>query len=96
MLHMRHLPSFTALAPAALAAAQQSADGFAGRLDDARISNVVRYTADFAPAARSHRDADTALLLPCDVDFGPWTADRSGHGRHARRLGTAHCTRAQR
>jgi hypothetical protein len=72
------------------------AASFAGRLDDVRLSGSARYAGDFAPFARPQPDADTVLLLPCDVDFGPWTADRSGHGRHARRLGTAHCTRMQR
>lgn len=70
--------------------------GFAGRLDDVRLSGSARYAGGFVPTARPQPDADTVLLLPCDVDFGPWTADRSGHGRHARRLGTAHCTRVQR
>ena len=64
----------------------------AGCLDDVRISQGARYAAAFTPAARHERDADTLLLLPCDTDFGPWTPDGSGHGRHARRLGTAHCT----
>jgi hypothetical protein len=71
-------------------------DAFAGRIDDVRLGRSARYAADFAPPTRPQPDADTVLLLPCDVDFGPWTADRSGHGRHARRLGTAHCTRVQR
>lgn len=72
------------------------AASFAGRLDDLRLSRSARYADEFAPTQRPQPDADTALLLPCDVDFGPWTADRSGFGRHARRLGTAHCTRVQR
>jgi hypothetical protein len=64
----------------------------AGAIDDVRISKVARYSTSFEPAPRFETDADTVLLLPCDVDFGPWTADHSGHARHARRLGTAHCT----
>jgi hypothetical protein len=71
-------------------------DAFAGALDDVRLSRSARYAADFAPTPRPQPDADTALLLPCDADFGPWTADRSGGERHARRLGAAHCTRMQR
>jgi hypothetical protein len=64
----------------------------AGCIDEVRISQVARYTAPFTPVARHERDAGTLLLLPCDIDFGPWTPDSSGHGRHARRFGTAHCT----
>lgn len=70
--------------------------GFAGLLDEVRLSRVVRYAKDFAPATAHEPDGDAALLLPCDADFGPWTADHSGNGAHPRRLGTAHCTRATR
>lgn len=77
-------------------AAGRTTEAFAGRIDDVRLSRSARYAEAFAPTARPQPDTDTVLLLPCDVDFGPWTADRSGHGRHARRLGTAHCTRVQR
>ncbi|MCA3008045.1 MAG: LamG domain-containing protein [Phycisphaerales bacterium] len=84
------------LVGAALAADGALRDGFAGLLDDVRLCRVARYAADFAPAANHEPDADTVLLLPCDADFGPWTTDRSGHGAHPRRLGTAHCTRTSR
>lgn len=67
-----------------------------GCVDDVRVSRSSRYTAAFAPAKRHAPDADTLVLLPCDVDFGPWTADRSGSGRHARRLGAAYCTLLER
>lgn len=66
--------------------------GFAGTIDDVRISKGARYQAAFTPAQQHERDADTWLLLPCDSDFGPWLPDASGQGRHAKRLGTAHCT----
>ncbi len=66
------------------------------RHSDVRVSRSSRYTAAFAPAKRHAPDADTLVLLPCDVDFGPWTADRSGSGRHARRLGAAYCTLLER
>lgn len=66
---------------------------FAGAIDDVRLSRGARYAGEsFTPAARHTRDADTILLLPCDADFGPWTADSSGNARHPRRRGTAHCT----
>lgn len=67
-------------------------DALFGCVDDVRVSRGRRYATAFAPAKRHEPDADTMLLLPCDADFGPWTADRSGHGRHARRLGAAYCT----
>lgn len=65
---------------------------FAGAVDDVRLSAVARYDAAFTPPARHERDPHTVLLLACDQDFGPWTPDGSGHRRHARRLGAAHCT----
>ncbi|MBL8755602.1 MAG: LamG domain-containing protein, partial [Planctomycetes bacterium] len=69
---------------------------FAGLVDDVRLSKVARYQAEFVPAGNHAADAETVLLLPCDLDFGPWTPDASGQGRHARRRGTAHCTLEQR
>jgi hypothetical protein len=63
---------------------------FAGCIDDVRISKVARYQAEFVPPHAVATDADTVVLWPFDLDFGPWTPDASGNGRHARRLGTAH------
>lgn len=66
---------------------------FRGRIDDVRISKVARYQGErFVPPTQLLLDADTVLALPCDVDFGPWTADASPLHRHPLRLGTAHCT----
>jgi hypothetical protein len=66
---------------------------FAGSLDEVRLSGSARYAgASFVPPVRHLPDADTLLLLHLDADFGPWTADASGHGAHATRRGTAHCT----
>ena len=67
-----------------------------GAIDDVRIRRGARYTSNFEPAATLEPDADTVLLLPCDADFGPWTTDRSGNSRHARRVAAAHCTVASR
>ncbi|MFO1031221.1 MAG: LamG domain-containing protein [Planctomycetota bacterium] len=66
---------------------------FRGRIDDVRVSKVARYQGErFVPPTQLLLDADTVLALPCDVDFGPWTADASPLHRHPLRLGTAHCT----
>lgn len=66
---------------------------FAGLVDDVRISKQARYQGErFTPPPRLTADADTVLWLPCDTDFGPWTADAGPRHQHARRLGTAHCT----
>ncbi|MCR9245788.1 MAG: metallophosphoesterase [bacterium] len=64
---------------------------FDGKVDDVRISKVVRYTRDFEPPRQHEPDADTVLLLPLDADFGPWGIDRSSMRTHPRRRGSAHC-----
>ncbi len=69
---------------------------FRGKVDDVRISRVARYTADFEPGRRHEADRDTVLLLPLDVDFGPWTADASFRKTHARRRGDARCVTSDR
>ncbi|MCA8976303.1 MAG: metallophosphoesterase [Planctomycetes bacterium] len=66
---------------------------FDGRIDEARISKVARYTGEsFAPPPRHEPDAETVLLLHLDADFGPWTPEVSAAGAHPLRRGTAHCT----
>ena len=66
---------------------------FDGKVDEIRISRIARYAgAAFEPPRRHQRDPDTVLLLHCDADFGPWTADSSPAAAHPRRRGTAHCT----
>lgn len=66
---------------------------FAGAIDDVRLSAGARYAgASFEPPLRHARDDATLLLLPCDVDFGPWAIDASGRGAHGLRRGSAHCT----
>ena len=66
---------------------------FAGQLDEVRLSRGARYVGErFAPAARHQPDADTLLLLHLDAHFGPWLGDASPRGKHAKRVGSAHCT----
>lgn len=68
-----------------------------GQLDEVRVSTTARYRGlAFAPPARHVPDADTALLLHCDADFGPWAADASPAHVHARRQGAARCELADR
>lgn len=65
---------------------------FMGAIDEVRISTVARYSGPKFDATQRHEpDAQTALLLHCDVDVSAWTPDASGKGAHARRLGTAKC-----
>lgn len=66
---------------------------FAGSIDEVRLSKVARYNSDsFVPPQRHQPDADTVLLIPCDLDFGPWSIDRSASQAHPMRRGNAHCT----
>jgi hypothetical protein len=67
-------------------------DALTGLVDEVRISSGARYQADsFAPQRRLSADAETLLLLSCDADYGPFVADRSSRGAHARRYGRARC-----
>jgi len=66
---------------------------FSGSIDDVRLSKVARYNSDsFEPPKRHEPDTDTVLLIPCDLDFGPWSIDRSASQAHPLRRGNAHCT----
>ena len=61
---------------------------FEGRLEEVRLSKIARYTQDFAPLDRHTPDADTLLLLPCDVAVGSFLPDRSGQKAHAALTGS--------
>ena len=62
--------------------------GFAGVIDEVRISSRARYEGDsFTPAARHRADADTLLLLHFDEAAGKFAYDASPHGRHAIAIG---------
>lgn len=45
---------------------------FAGRIDEVRVSQGVRYTDDFEAQSRFKSDGDTLLLLHLDQAFGPF------------------------
>ena len=57
-----------------------SSDGFAGHIDEVRVSNSARYTANFtAPTGINQGDANTKLLLHLDgADAQTYTEDWSG------------------
>src|SRR5262249_59346735 len=61
-------------------AADAIAEYFNGLIDEVRISNVVRYTASFAPQlANFSPDANTVALYHLDEGNGTTTADASGN-----------------
>jgi hypothetical protein len=55
---------------------------FLGRMNEVRISKVARYDADFTPAKRWERDADTLALYHFDEGEGAVLNDSSGNGHH--------------
>jgi len=55
---------------------------FGGEIDEARISNSVRYTGPFVPASRFTSDANTVGLWHFDEGAGSIAYDSSPHGRH--------------
>ena len=55
------------------------AEGLAGAIDEVRISNVVRYTANFVPVRRHVADASTVALWHLDEGTGTTFADASGN-----------------
>src|SRR5206468_12794804 len=67
--------------PLRIGSADASGDFFAGTIDEVRLSNVVRYAANFAvPSAPFAPDANTAGLWHLDEGGGTTTADASGNG----------------
>ncbi|HBN76991.1 MAG TPA: hypothetical protein DD473_14485, partial [Planctomycetaceae bacterium] len=55
---------------------------FYGRLDEVRISNVVRYKSDFTPSRRFEPDDVTLALYHCDEGSGTVLKDSSGNDHH--------------
>jgi len=62
-------------------------NSFFGRLYEARISRVARYTADFVPAARLEADDSTVALYHFDEGTGDVLKDSSGNGHDGRIVG---------
>lgn len=64
---------------------------FQGEIDEVRLSEGVRYVADFTPAPRFTRDALTRGLYHFeDPPLSTAFADDSGQGRHLTGIGGAH------
>ncbi len=62
---------------------------FTGQIDEVRVSDMARYTADFAPAQSFARDDRTLLLMHFDEKVSGVFPDDSGHGRHGWAIGGA-------
>ena len=69
---------------------------FTGQIDEVRLSDVARYTADFSPARVFSRDDRTLLLMHFDQKAHGVFPDDSGRGRHAWGVGGAVIEREQR
>jgi len=63
------------------------ADFFHGLIDEVRISNVARYTEDFAPQLRFEPDEHTMALYHFDQGTGDALHDSSGNGHHGKIVG---------
>ncbi len=67
--------------PFRIGSADGSGDFFPGQIDEARVSNVVRYTGNFVPPQSPFvPDAGTKGLWHLDEGAGTTTADASGNG----------------
>jgi len=55
---------------------------FKGMIDEVRVSNIGRYSADFTPQRRFAPDANTRLLLHFDQEFQGLYPDASGQHHH--------------
>jgi hypothetical protein len=75
------------LVPGALKLVPRLGLRFAGTMREVRISKSARYDANFTPATRFERDADTLALYHCDEDFGEVLMDSSGNNRHGKIIG---------
>lgn len=56
---------------------------FTGQIDEVRVSDIARYTSDFAPARVFQRDDRTLLLMHFDERVNGVFPDDSGRGHHA-------------
>ncbi len=62
-------------------------EGFAGRIDEVRISRSARYDNDFSPGGRFPTDADTLALYHFDQGTGDVLKDSSGNNSHGKIVG---------
>lgn len=60
---------------------------FQGVIDEARISDIIRYTENFKPEARFSPDSHTIALYHFDEGNGIIANDSSGHNHHATLVG---------
>ena len=60
---------------------------FEGKIDEVRISNIVRYTKDYQPQARFEPDEQTVALYHFDEGQGDVLKDSSGHGHDGKIVG---------
>lgn len=60
---------------------------FAGRMDELRLSNTIRYTQDFSPLDEFINDDSTLALYKFDEGDGSELRDSSGHQHHGRIFG---------
>jgi hypothetical protein len=62
---------------------------FEGQIDEVRLSSTARYLGEsFSPERRLTADSNTVALYTFDRAMGPYVLDASGHGHHARRVGS--------
>ena len=59
-----------------------------GKVDEVRVSNVIRYTSAFTPVRRHTQDGSTLLLLHLDEGSGTSVSDASSQGHTGQLLGT--------
>jgi formylglycine-generating enzyme required for sulfatase activity/serine/threonine protein kinase len=88
--HMNHVPDRIQglYLGGQLDRAQQSpAFIWAGTLEEVRVSNIVRYDADFTPVNRHQTDKNTLALYHFDEGQGDVLNDASGNGHHGKIVG---------
>ncbi len=70
-----------------LTPAHEKVVGFAGRVDEVRVSRIARYDAPYEPSERLTADAETLALYHFDEGQGDVLTDASGNGHHGKIFG---------